>query len=723
MIFSLHYNFVFSFCSSIFLFIIIFFLVFFIKKKDKSLWYLTTYSVILFLWAIGWVLHYSCLSKFFSLLGSLFTNTLFLAPFFFILFLYNFPDNIQKKESKIVYLVFFVFSVFYFLFSNYLILTGSLKYHIEYEHFRRTDTHLTDIPYMILIIVQYFWCILLSIRKSKKMKHLRESRALRTFAYSNVMQILLSLSYILRKTGYISSETYVLTINLGGLLILTYIVVTYFNYSVISSTFQMKIIGISLVTILLIFSTMARFIFYTVENSFYRELETLKKQLITSINKNDFQNMNSFVEYIIHYNTPNTHQFIFQTKEFKENKKIASLDFKNYSGKFIEDPKFAFIPFYFYIGNKKYQAGVQYLYYRKNIVHPPTLIFATLILITTLLIIFMYPILFYRNLFQPLKVLLQAIDQVYKGNLNIRIPILVKDEIGFLTKTFNGMVKSIRFTQKKLENYNKNLESSVKERTRELNDALEIIKNEKSKIDYELVLASKIQEGFLPKNFLQYKQFQLAYFYSPLRKVGGDYLDIFQMKDGSIAILIVDVSGHGIPAALLTALAKLTFMEACQKYNSIKEILSKTNKSWMKILQSHYLTAFMIKIFPKHKIEFSCAGHKPMLVYRKSKHILEKWSTEGTFIGIFEDADKYFEEQTEFLKPGDRLLLYTDGITESFDSTQTNMYSEKRLAEIFLSSSYMNIKDALENIKNDWYAFMKRRKQEDDVSLMLIEIT
>ncbi|MCP5495380.1 MAG: SpoIIE family protein phosphatase [Leptospiraceae bacterium] len=717
----LHYNFVFFLSAALFSLIIVTFVFFFVKKKDVSLWFLTAYFSILALWTIGWTLFYFAPTYFVGLVGSLFTNSAVLAPYFFIQFIYNFPYNTNKKESQIVSKIFLFLTISYLLFSMHHIAREDIKYNFEREIFKRVDTKQTDIPYMVLLLSQYFWCIFTTFRKNRELRHLKESKAMISFGLASFFQLLLAFSYVLQKVGFLTTETYFLSINIGSQLILLYITIAYLNHSIVPSTVMIKIVGISLVAILTILGIMARFSFSFVEKSFHRELETIKRQLIVSVFSNNFNQVDKSIDYIL-CTQSEKNVLVYETKQFQDFKNKALSPEKMYSQKFIDDPKFAYILFHFTVDNQKYQAGIQYLYYRKNIVAPPSIVFSLIILFTSLFMLLFYPLLFYKSLYKPLNYLLKGLKEVDKGNLKIQIPIFVKDEIGFLVKTFNRMVDSLRVSQHKLKEYSENLETMVGDRTKELNDAYQTIKNKQKKIDKELNIASEIQNCILPPNFMQLENFSMTYCYQPLNKVGGDFLDVLELQDNSIGVLVVDASGHGIPAALLTTLAKLSFVEACVKHNSLKDIFSEVNRSWMTIMQNQYLTAFMIKIFPDYRIEYSCAGHRDMLVYRRKKGIFEKWTTEGTFIGALEGAELFYEVKESILYPGDRLLLYTDGLTESFDIAQ-NMYSEERLLEIFQSTVYMSIQESIDYIKKDWLSFLGNNKQEDDVTIISLEIT
>jgi len=150
-----------------------------------------------------------------------------------------------------------------------------------------------------------------------------------------------------------------------------------------------------------------------------------------------------------------------------------------------------------------------------------------------------------------------------------------------------------------------------------------------------------------------------------LIQVGGDFFDIININNNSVAVFIADASGHGISAALLATMYKMSFTNAISKSSSPAEIFREVNIQTRKVLDAHdFLTAFLITISPIGEITYSSAAHRPALILRKNKNIGEILFTKCLFLGINTNFNAPYEEKKDKLDKGDRLLLYTDGILE-----------------------------------------------------------
>ena len=150
-----------------------------------------------------------------------------------------------------------------------------------------------------------------------------------------------------------------------------------------------------------------------------------------------------------------------------------------------------------------------------------------------------------------------------------------------------------------------------------------------------------------------------------LIQVGGDFFDIININNNSVAVFIADASGHGISAALLATMYKMSFTNAISKSSSPAEIFREINIQTRKVLDAHdFLTAFLITISPIGEITYSSAAHRPALILRKNKNIGEILFTKCLFLGINTNFNAPYEEKKDKLDKGDRLLLYTDGILE-----------------------------------------------------------
>jgi len=238
---------------------------------------------------------------------------------------------------------------------------------------------------------------------------------------------------------------------------------------------------------------------------------------------------------------------------------------------------------------------------------------------------------------------------------------------------------------------------------------------------WQLKQAQKIQLGFLPQQIKPWNCLSFSYQYESLDPIGGDYLDFFDIKGNKKGVLIADVSGHGIPASILTSMAKISFSNHAIESDSPKEILKRVNIDLCRFISGSglYITAFLLVIDQDLKIYFSSAGHPGAIYYNNIKDSFSELKTRGLFIGMFEDAWETYKESMIQLNPGDRIILYTDGIIESRNE-HGEQYGIKRLEEV-IKFSYALPPDIMSKmIINDVKEFAKKGIS-DDMSVLVIE--
>ncbi len=236
---------------------------------------------------------------------------------------------------------------------------------------------------------------------------------------------------------------------------------------------------------------------------------------------------------------------------------------------------------------------------------------------------------------------------------------------------------------------------------------------------HELKLASDIQRGLIPVPEKVYPIIKVKYHYEYLMQVGGDFFDIVNIDENSIGVFIADASGHGIPAALLSTMYKMSFANAISRYTSPSDIFQDVNAQTKKVLDSHdYLTAFLMVIQSSGEVVYSSAAHRPPLIYRKDKNRGEILFAKGLFLGMSSNMNIPYEEKKDKLERGDRLLLYTDGI---FDESIKDTWNPESLLYIFTKSANLNFESALDHIVMEWKKRIGEKKIKDDATFLLIE--
>ncbi|MCK4761594.1 MAG: SpoIIE family protein phosphatase [Candidatus Aminicenantes bacterium] len=241
--------------------------------------------------------------------------------------------------------------------------------------------------------------------------------------------------------------------------------------------------------------------------------------------------------------------------------------------------------------------------------------------------------------------------------------------------------------------------------------------------DFELNLAHEFQNTFLPKkdDISKFKGIKSDFIFEPCSKVSGDFIDMIHLEENTYGYFISDISGHGMAAALISSMLKVFFSLYAKEVLSPEGIYVMLNKEFFTYLNSgEYFTSFYGIYFEEEKkFVYTNANHPPPLLLRAKTGRIELLNTEGFFVGIFKESD--FEEKEVFLEKGDRILFYSDGITQG-KNPDDEEYGEDRLIEAYKNGADMSIGKLLDKIYDEVKVFTHHVKIDDDVTIAMIEI-
>ena len=243
---------------------------------------------------------------------------------------------------------------------------------------------------------------------------------------------------------------------------------------------------------------------------------------------------------------------------------------------------------------------------------------------------------------------------------------------------------------------------------------------EKNKmIHKELSIAQKVQQFIIPKEFDHIQHPKISGRYLPIEDIGGDFFDCYKLGDDT-GILIADVTGHGIPAAMVMTMSKMMFGLYASQIDSPSILLSRINNEIRKlILDNQYITAFYLIYDSENKrIRFTNAGHARPLYYRRASGKILALDTDGLFVGIKDDTE--YEEKSLNVQEGDRLFLYTDGITE-IKNAEREEFGEKRLARYILNNADMKGSAFCDGLLAEVRLFSGGESPNDDIAFLNIE--
>lgn len=243
---------------------------------------------------------------------------------------------------------------------------------------------------------------------------------------------------------------------------------------------------------------------------------------------------------------------------------------------------------------------------------------------------------------------------------------------------------------------------------------------------FDLKIGRSIQQQILPNNMLSWNGIDCSAFYEPINEVSGDYYSLVRRKD-HLTILIADVSGHGIPAALVTMAIDQQFHPLAAAGLGLPEILVELNNSLLPILPSGiYFTAQILRIFSDQHFALSNAGHQKLLFYHRSKNILEKKNSEGLPLGLRRVTREQYDEVYGKIEAGDVILMNTDGIIEQKNGEGIET-GEERVAR-FLTQIIPEITNAkadiiLSGIIGKWQQFLGETSIKDDATAVLLSVS
>ena len=242
---------------------------------------------------------------------------------------------------------------------------------------------------------------------------------------------------------------------------------------------------------------------------------------------------------------------------------------------------------------------------------------------------------------------------------------------------------------------------------------------QKQKMEKDLEVARDIQQKLIPSKFPKFNNFEITAVNIPARQVGGDYFDILKLDDDRTLIVIADVSGKGIQAALLMAniqafiktLSKLDY-QLDEATNMLNNLVSENTTN------GSFITLFW-GIFNDKTLEFEYvnAGHNPPYRFRYGE--IKRLKKGGMILGVMETIIPYESEKIQ-LQPNDILLFFTDGITEAMNINNVE-FGEENLTKILFENVNLNISDLKNEILTQLKGFTENAEQSDDITLMILK--
>jgi sigma-B regulation protein RsbU (phosphoserine phosphatase) len=306
-----------------------------------------------------------------------------------------------------------------------------------------------------------------------------------------------------------------------------------------------------------------------------------------------------------------------------------------------------------------------------------------------------------RSISRPISALAQAAQDVAAGQFDLRLDASgATDEVRSLTFAFNKMTRDLQMRMQELR-----YTTTVRER-----------------LEGELAGARSIQMSLLPKVFPAFpdrREFDIHAIVRPAREVGGDFYDFYFLDDDHLCLLLGDVSGKGIPAALYMAVTKTLLKATSCSTLTAGEIVAKVNNELCEDSDTGMFVTLLYAILHTGtgEVQFSNAGHHPPFLLRASGGVAPLEGESGVALGLLPGLE-YPVVKTQ-LAPGDTLFLYTDGVTEALNA-EREFYAPARLQMLLREVQEQPVDRITRAVTREVRTFSGEREQTDDISVLAL---
>ncbi len=334
--------------------------------------------------------------------------------------------------------------------------------------------------------------------------------------------------------------------------------------------------------------------------------------------------------------------------------------------------------------------------------------FIAVLFVTIVVLIIVYFVGDYlaKRLVRPMLVLNEGVKEIADGNLDKKLDVSSVEEIGLVAKSFNHMTDELK----------------------EQMETLKKVTRDKERISTELSVATNIQESMLPNKFPAFpdiKEFDVYASMHAAKQVGGDFYDFYMVDNRHLMVTVADVSGKGVPAALFMVVSKTILQNYALAINgriSLPELISHVNDRLVTNNDAMmFVTAFVgLLDLDTGQFTYVNAGHNPPLIYRKSNDEYSYLKVHRNFVLAGVSGISFMGQEIK-LNSGDKLYLYTDGVTEALSDTD-ELFGEARLIETLNREDIRkaSVKETQEKVKEALQAHVKTREQSDDITQLTL---
>jgi serine phosphatase RsbU (regulator of sigma subunit) len=240
-------------------------------------------------------------------------------------------------------------------------------------------------------------------------------------------------------------------------------------------------------------------------------------------------------------------------------------------------------------------------------------------------------------------------------------------------------------------------------------------------IETELEMARQIQFSILPAKVPELENLRIAASYHPMTAVAGDFYQFLRSDNNHLGILVADVSGHGMPAALISSMIKVAIQSVAVHADDPAQVLGGLNRILWSEAQGQFASAAYVWMDTENRNAlYSAAGHPPLLCWRNKRGEMQHIESNGLLFGV--EPDSEYPVCSVMLEPSDRLLLYTDGVTETENATGKE-FGYQQLERVVRDNRLQPAPELSRQVLSELQRWRSAAvNQQDDITLIVVDV-